>query len=108
MAVLLVVLLPIPPKLSKSSKADQHQRKINADTLRDVYEFILSPVQDPAHDGVPIDCADGKVLRCFPNLAEWILDHMENFAQQRIKSNICPRCEVPTGELGSNIKVYPF
>ena len=106
-AVLLVALLPISPKQSKSSKADQHQRQINADTLRDVYEFILSPLQDPARDGVPIDCADGKVQRCFPILAGWIVDHMENVALHRIKSNVSPRCKVPTGELESNTKVYP-
>ena len=107
MAVLLLALLPIPPKLSKSSKADQHQRQINADTLRDVFELIFAPLQDPAHDGVPIDCADGKVRRCFPILAAWIADHMENVALHGIKSNVCPRCEVPAVELGTNMKVYP-
>jgi len=95
MAVLLLALLPIPPKLSKSSKADQHQRQINADTLRDVFEHIFAPLQDPAHDGVPINCTDGKVRRCFPLLAAWIADHMENIALHGLKSNVCPRCEVP-------------
>ena len=55
MAVLLLVLLPIPPKLSKSSKADQHQRKINADTLQDVFELIFAPLLDVAHTGIAID-----------------------------------------------------
>jgi len=41
MAVLLLALLPIPPKLSKSSKTNQRQRKINADTLQDVFETHL-------------------------------------------------------------------
>jgi len=54
-AVHLLALLPISPKLSKSSKADQHHRQINADTLQDVFELIFAPLQDPAHDGVPID-----------------------------------------------------
>jgi len=79
-AVLLLALLPIPPKLSKSSKADQHQRQINADTLQDGFALIFAPLQDPASDGVPIDCADGKVQRCFPILAVLIADHMENVA----------------------------
>ena len=34
-------------------------------------------------------------------------DHMENIALHGIKCNICPTCEVPTRELGSNRKVYP-
>ena len=80
MAILLLALLPIPPKLSKSSKADVHQRQINADTLRDVFKLIFAPLQDPARDGVPMDCANGKVRTCFPILATWIADHMENIA----------------------------
>jgi len=95
------------PKTIKVLQADQHQRQINAGTLRDVFEIIFAPLQDPAHDGVPIDCTDGKVRRCFPILAAWIADHMENITLQGIKSNLCPRCEVPAVELGTNMKVYP-
>ena len=32
---------------------------------------------------------------------------MENVSLHGIKSNICPRCEVPAIELGTNMKVYP-
>jgi len=32
---------------------------------------------------------------------------MENVALHGIKSNVCPRCEVPAVELGTNMKVYP-
>jgi len=106
MAVLLLALLPISPKLSKSCKADQHQRQINADTLWDIFELIFAPLQDPAHDSVPIDCADGKVRRCFLILAAWIVDHMENVGLHGIKSNVCARCEVPVVKLGTNMKVY--
>ena len=68
MAVLLLGLLPVPPKLSKSSKAERRQRKINADTLvQDVLELIFAPLQDVAHVGIPIDCADGKVRLLLPN-----------------------------------------
>jgi len=107
MAVLLLALLPIPPKLSKSSKAVQHSRQINTDTLRDVFELIFGPLQDPAHDGVPIDCAYGKVRRCFPILVLWIADHTENVALHGIKSNVCHRSEEPVVDLGTNMKVYP-
>ena len=107
MEVLLVALLPIPPKLSKSSKADQHPRQINIDTRQYVFELIFTPLQDPAHDGVPSDCTDGKIWRCFPILAAWIADYMENVALHGIKSNVCPRCEVPAVKLGTNMKVYP-
>jgi len=108
MVVLLLALLPIPPKLSKSWKADQHQRQINADTLRDVFELIFAPLQDPACDAVPIDCTDRKVWRCFPILAGWIADHMQNVVLDGIKFIVCPRCQVPAVELSINMKVYPI
>jgi len=104
MAVLLLALLPIPLKFSKSSKADQGQRKINADTLQDVFELIFAPLQDVAHPGIAIDCADGKVRLFFPILSTWIADHMQNMALHRLKTNACPKCEVPTHKLGTNAK----
>jgi len=106
MAVLLLALLPVPPKLSKSTKADQYQRQVNANTLQDVFEFIFAPLQHAALDGVPIDCADGKVRRCSPILSAWVVDYMENVTLHGLKSNACPTCEVPAGKLGTNIKTY--
>jgi len=104
MAVLVLALLPVPPKLSKSTKAAQYQRQVNADTLQDVFEFIFAPLQHAALDGVPIDCADGKVWTCLAILSPWVADHMENVTLHGSKSNACPTCEVPAGELGTNIK----
>ena len=106
MAVLLLALLPIPPKFSKSSKADKRLSKINADTLQDVFELIFAPLQDMAHAGIAIDCVDGKVRQCFPILSAWIADHKENVALHGLKTNACPKCEVPTNELGTNAKNY--
>jgi len=79
---------------------------MNADTLQDVFERILSPLQDVVHVGIPIDCADGKVRLCFPILSVWIADHMENVALHGLKTNACPKCEVPTNKLGTNARSY--
>jgi len=79
---------------------------VNADTLQDVFELIVAPLQHAALDGVPIDCADGKVQRCFPILSAWVADHMENVTLHGLKSNACPTFEVPAGELYTNIKNY--
>jgi len=87
MAVLLLALLPILLKLSKSSKADQRQRHINADTLWDIFELIFGALQDPAHDGL-LHSADQKVRRCFPIVAMWMTDHIENIVLNGIKSNV--------------------
>jgi len=100
-AVLLLALLPVPPKLTKSS-ADHLQRQIKADTLRGVFELLFEPLQNAALEGVNIDCADGQVRRCFPKLSAWIADHMENVALHGIKLNVCPKCEVLPGQLGTD------
>ena len=101
MAFLLLTLLPIPPKFSKSSKADQHQMKINADTLQDLFELIFTPLQDVAHTGIAINCTNAKVRQCFPILLAWIADNMENLALHGLKTNTCPNCALPTHELGT-------
>jgi len=106
MAVLLLALLPVLPKLFKSSKADRHQRKINADTLQDVFELIFALGQDVAHVGIPIDYADGKVQLCFPILSAWIADHRENVVFHGLKTNACRKCEVPSHELQTNARSY--
>jgi len=106
MAVLLLALLPVPPKLSKSSKADRRRRKINADTLQDVFELIFAPLQDVAHVSIPIDCSNGNIRLCFPILSAWIADHIENVALHRLKTNAFPKCEVLTNELGTNARSY--
>jgi len=100
-AVLLLALLPVPPKLTKFS-ADHLQRQINADTPRGVFELLFDPLQNAAVEGVNIDCADGKVRRRFPILSAWIADHLENIALHGIKSNLCPKCAVLPGELGTD------
>ena len=66
MAILLLELLHILPKLTKFSKADKLQRLINADTLRGVFKLIFAPLNAAAREGITIDCADGQIRKCFP------------------------------------------
>ena len=82
----------------------QHQRRINAETLQLVFQLLFEPLQAVALEGVNIDCADGKVQRCFPILSAWIADYMENVALHGVKSNSCPKCKVPPAELGTDAK----
>ena len=104
MAVLLLALLPVPPKLPQSSSANNVQREVNADTLQGVFDLIFTLLQGTALEGVLIDCADGRVRNCFPILAAWIADHMENVALHGVKSNACPRCEISPDMLGSHMQ----
>jgi len=101
MAILLLGLLSISPKLGKSSRADKLQRLKIADTLCGVFELVFAPLNSAARQGASIDGADGEIWRCFPIISGWIADHMENVTLHGIKSNACPKCEVPSEELGS-------
>jgi len=52
--------------------------------------------------GGPVtNTTDGKMCRCFPRMSGWIADHMANVTLHAIKSNACPKCQVPPDELGS-------
>ena len=101
MVSLLLGLLPIPLNLAKSSRADKLSRLINADTMRRVFELSFAPLNGGGQKGAPIDCADGKIWRCFPIMSVWIADHIENVTLHGIKFNACPKWEVPAEELGS-------
>jgi len=101
MAILLLGLLPISPKLAKSCRADKLQRLINAETLRGIFELMFGPLNGAAREGAPFACADRKIRRCFPIMSGWIADHMETVPLYGIKSNPCRKCEVPPEELGS-------
>ena len=51
-----------------------------------------------------MDCADVKTRLCFPILWAWIADHAEHAALHGIGSKSCPKCEVPSKELGENLQ----
>jgi len=108
MPILLLALLPVPPKLTgDSGRADEAQRKTNADALRAVFDLVLAPLQEVVQEGTVMDCADGKTRLCFPILLAWIADHVEPAALHGIGSKSCPKCEVPSKELGGNPrKIY--
>ena len=104
MAVLLLALLLVTPKISKCTSADKHQRRINAETLQLVFQLLFEPLQAVVREGVNIDCADGKVWKCFPISSAWIADYMDYMALHGVKSNSCPKCKVLPWELGNNAK----
>ena len=66
MPVLLLALLPVPPKLSHESvRADEIHREMNTDALQAVLDLILDPLQEIANDGAVMDCADRKTRLVF-------------------------------------------
>ena len=104
-AILLLALLAVPPKLSHESvSADEIQPKMKADVLQAVFDLILAPLQQIAKDGAMMDCADGKSHLCFPILSAWIADNAEHTILNGISSNSCPQCEVLATDLGQGLR----
>ena len=103
MPILLLALLPVPPKLSHESiRADKIQRQMNADALQAVFNLILAPLQEIANDGTVMHCADRKTRLCFPILSAGIADHAEHTILNGIRSKSCPQYKLPATELGQD------
>ena len=103
MPILLLALLPVPPKLSHESVcADQIQRQMNANARQAVLDLIVAPLQEIANDRAVTDCADGKTRLCFPILSAKIADHSEHAILNGISSKTCPQCEFPAPERGQD------
>lgn len=106
MAMILLALLPVPPKFKSDKAHDDQQREVNRHTLHATLEQLLSPLQAPGKNGIELSCADGKRRRCFPVLAAWIADHEEHMTLHNLARNSCPKCEVPPEQLGQ-LGTYP-
>ena len=92
MPILLLALLPVPPKFTgESTIANEAQRQTNADGLWAVFNLVLAPLQQVAPEGTVMDCADRKTRLCFPILPAWTADHAELAALQEIGSKSCPK-----------------
>jgi len=67
MPILLLALLPVPPKFTgESARAKEAQPQTNADVLRAVFDLVLAPFQQVAREGTVMDCEDGKTCLFFP------------------------------------------
>ena len=67
MAILLLALLPVPPKFTgESGRADEAKRQMNADVLRTGFVLVLAPFKQIVQEGTVMDCAEGKIWLSFP------------------------------------------
>ncbi|KAG0644729.1 hypothetical protein HOY80DRAFT_1097389 [Tuber brumale] len=62
---------------------------------------IYLTIGEVAEVGIEIECAYGKVPQCFPHLAAWIADHLENVTLHGIQQNLCAVGETTTNRSGA-------
>jgi len=87
MPILLLALLPVPPKCTgESARANEAQRQTNADVQWAVFDLVLAPLQQVSGEGMVMDWADVERRLCLPILSAWISDHAEHAVLQGIGS----------------------
>ena len=100
MLIILLALLPVPPKISNESvHANEIQRQMQGDTLQAVFDLIVALLSEIAQDRAVMDCADRKRCICFPTLSSWSVHHAQHTILDRRSSKSCRRCEVLATEL---------
>ncbi|KAI5838892.1 hypothetical protein DFP73DRAFT_599509 [Morchella snyderi] len=100
-AHLLLALLPIPPKVIGDTASKGRLRAWVAETLRSVLSVVLEPLLHfDQSAGILMGCSDGYERRCWPILAAWLADHVENCNLLSTKFNMCLKCEIPVNKLG--------
>ena len=96
--MLLRALLFLAPRFHKFSTTDKYQTQINTDPLQGVFNPLFEPLRDTRLDGVSLQRADSKIWQCCLSMYGLIVDNMANGILQGMKSNPCPRCEIPAHE----------
>jgi len=88
-AWILVGLIRCPPKDAKNIAKAWHS----------AVGTVLSQLRrlDITGSGLTWDCADGFQRQCYPLLAAWVGDHLEQVMSAQVSYGSCPMCEIPKG-----------
>jgi hypothetical protein len=108
-AVVLVALLPIPPKnrflpekLRKAQNATN--RGVLNEVLRRLLDSLTFKIEDTAESGYyNVLCADRLYRRCKPTIASWLADCPEYNDLHHLERGVCFWCECPKPELGDHV-----
>jgi hypothetical protein len=89
LAWILVGLIPCHPNGAKNSDNAWHS------TVR----TVLSQLRhlDITGPGLKWDCADGFQRQCYPLMATWVGDYLEQVIIAQVSYGSCPICEIPKG-----------
>jgi len=84
-----VGLIPCPLKGAKNTDEAWHS----------AVGTVLSPLRnfDITGPGLKWDCADGFQRQCYPLLAAWVRDYLEQVRVAQVPYGSCPMCEIAKG-----------
>ena len=77
MAMILVALLPIPPKFTGRSEEDRLRRETNREVLYEVISILFQDIRKAGHTGVILACGDARYQMCYPILCAWVANYAE-------------------------------
>jgi hypothetical protein len=100
-SLILLGLLPVPPKFGNDSLANSTLRRQSQMALHRALGEIFQSIWECSQEGELIASADGYEHLCFLVLSGWIADHPQHANLQNISTSSCPRCEVDFHSLGS-------
>ncbi|KAG1770180.1 hypothetical protein EDD22DRAFT_977203 [Suillus occidentalis] len=103
-AHILLAYLPTTRLEHTANKASR--RRVIANLYHACMSCILAPLKTAGVNGLVMSSGDGAWHRCHPLFACFVGDYPEQLLATGVKSMECPKCDVPTDELGSNTARY--
>jgi hypothetical protein len=100
MAMIHVVLLPIPPTFTGGSSTDRHRREANRVIHCNVLRILFEGIRNAGMTGVRLACGDAQYRMCYPILCGWLADQPEHIQLHTLQQNTCQKCEVRPHFLG--------
>ena len=64
-------------------------------------QTIVKPLEHAGCDGIILISGDGAARRCFPILAAYVGDYLEQILILLVKTGTCPICPAPRNEIGN-------
>ena len=96
---ILLAYLPATKLKLVANKAARRRMLLNL--FHSCLHYILQPLVDAGIHGIPMMDGLGTVRRVHPVLAVYIGDYPEQVRVTGIKTGECPKCDIPSKELGN-------
>ena len=77
------------------------RRRCISNLFHHCMQTMVKPLEHAGHEGIILVSGDGAVRRCFPILAAYVGDYLEQILVSLVKTGMCPICPAPRDEIGN-------